>query len=148
MILSRQQSILRTVIRRGFPELRAIKIALQFGVYDCWMFYEPAGRRQFLLGVDVSLASAPRRILEGGFAHELAHIVRDNAYSAGQLELAFERYRTSLAWRIREEREADLEAIRRGFGPQLLALMGYARRRGYVSCREHGMLPGEVYRLL
>src|SRR5690348_11868219 len=132
MILSRHQRILRTVIRRGFPELRIIKIALQFGVYDCWMFYEPLGRRRFLLGVDESLAGAPRRVLEGGFAHELAHIVRDTAYSPVQLELAFERYRTSLAWRIREERHADLEAIRRGFGPQLLALMAYARRHGYV----------------
>jgi len=148
MILPRCDRILRILMRRRFPELRSIRIALQFGDYDCWMYYQPAGRRSFILGVDRSLESAPRRVLEGGFAHELAHIARDTRYSPCQLERAFARYRTSETWSIREERNTDLEAIRRGCGPQLLALMQYARARGYTCCREHGLLPAEVHRRL
>src|SRR6266542_3587315 len=127
MILARCERILRVLIRRRFPELRGVKIAIRSGDYDCWMYYEPTGPREFLIGVDGSLESAPRRVLEGGFAHELAHIVRDARHSPSQLDRAFARYGASLAWRIREERNADLEVIRRGCGRQLLALMLYAR---------------------
>jgi hypothetical protein len=148
MILPRCDCILRILIRRHFPELRRVRIALQAGDYDCWMYYEPAGRRSFILGVDRSLEGAPRRVLEGGFAHELAHITRDIRYSPFQLDRAFGRYQRSLAWSIRDERNTDLEAIRRGCGPQLLALMRYGRARGYPSCREQGLLIGEVRRRL
>jgi hypothetical protein len=57
-------------------------------------------------------------------------------------------YRGNLSRQIREERNTDLEAIRRGCGPQLLALMLYARARGYTFCREHGLLLPEVRSLL
>jgi hypothetical protein len=148
MILSRCDRILRILIRRSFPELRRSRIRLQTGDYDCWMYYEPAGRREFILGVDRSLESAPRRVLEGGFAHELAHIARDIRYSPSQLERAAARYAASAAWRARDERNTDLEAIRRGCGLQLLALMRWGRVRGYTSVREQGLLLSEVHRLL
>jgi hypothetical protein len=148
MILARCERILRSVIHRGFPELYGSKIALRFGDYDCWMYYEPVGRRSFLLGVDHALEGAPRRVIEGGFAHELAHILRDSRLSRWQLELAFSRYLSSRAWRIHEERNADLEAIRRGYGRELLALMRYARTLGYTFCREQGLLLPEVRRRL
>src|SRR5690242_12104460 len=111
MILARCHCILRSVIRGGFRELAGTKIALRFGDYDCWMYYERAGPRSFNLGVDHSLEAAPRRVLEGGFAHELAHILRDSRLSGCQLDRAFTRYRDSQAWRIRDERNTDLEAI-------------------------------------
>ena len=146
MILPRWERILRIVLHRYFPELRGIRIALEPGDFDCWMYYEPLGGRHFRMGVDRSLESAPRRVLEGGFAHELAHIVHDTRHSPSHLERAFARYAGSLSRRVREERDTDLEAIRRGCGRQLLALMHYARARGYAACREHGLLPGEVCR--
>ncbi len=125
-----------------------MKLTLHFGEYDCWMFYEPDGLRSFVLGVDLSLLEAPRRALEGGFAHELVHIVRDRHHSAWQLERAFARYRESKAWRTREERATDADVVRRGHGRELLALMLYARARGYTSDREHGLLLHEVRRRL
>src|ERR1700704_5221309 len=70
-------SILRQVIRRGFPELARKTIAISIGEYADWMFYKPTGngRRSFVIGVSVSLLGAPRRVVAGGLAHELAHIV-------------------------------------------------------------------------
>jgi len=62
----------------------------------------------------------------------------------GNSKLAFALYHISESWRIREERQADLEVIRRGYGRGLLALMLHAQARGYPPRREHGLLPAEV----
>ena len=140
------EAILRILIRRGFPELAGRRFLIRFGDFDDWMSYYPSGD-SFIIGVDNSLGAAPRPVLEGGFAHELAHIVRDLRFRPFQRARAFEKYRDRLAWRIRDERGTDLEAIRRGYGRQLLALMLWARTRGYTSGREHGLLLADLYRL-
>src|SRR5689334_7951451 len=102
----------------------------------------------FIIGVDNSLRHAPRRVLEGGLAHELAHIVHDLRRKPFQRARAYEYYRRIRAYRIHDERGTDVEVIRRGYGPQLLALMLWARTRGYTSAREHGLLLAEIYRRL
>ena len=142
----RPDAVLRILIRRGFPELAGRHFEIRFGDSDDWMWYD-LSRRAFVIGVDTSLASAPRRVLEGGFAHELAHIVRDLRLRPFQRALAYRRYRLHRGYRIRDERDTDLEAIRRGYGRQLLALMLWGRTRGYTSTREHGLLLAEIYRL-
>jgi hypothetical protein len=100
------------------------------------------------IGVDESLRGAPCPVLEGGLAHELAHIVRDRARGPWQRRLALERYASLPAYRIRDERATDLLAIERGFGPQLLALLLYGRRLGYTSTPEHGLMLAEIARLV
>src|SRR5262245_32486424 len=111
------------------------------------MWYDVSGDT-YLIGVDNSLRGAPRRVLEGGFADELAHVVRDRRLGPFQLALGYEHYRTRPAYRIRDEQDTDRESIRRGYGPQLLALSLWARARGYTSGREHGLLFGELMRLV
>jgi hypothetical protein len=144
--MMRPDPILRIVIRRGFPELAGRHFLIRFGDYDDWMWYDLSGCA-FVIGVDNSLAGAPRRVLEGGFAHELAHIVRDLRWRPFQRSLAYQRYEARRAYRIRDEQDTDREAIRRGYGRQLLALMLWGRAHGYTSGREHGLLLADVYRL-
>jgi hypothetical protein len=143
----RAAAILRIVIRRGFPELAGETFHVRLGDYDDWMWYDLSGDA-FVIGIDNSLGGAPRRVLEGGFAHELAHIVRDLRMGPFQREIAYERYRLSRAYRIRDEQSTDRELMRRGYGRQLLALILWGRRRGYTSGREHGLLFADVYRLI
>ena len=140
-------AILRILVRRGFPELAGKRFQIRFGDYDDWMWYDFCGDA-FLIGVDNSLCPAPRHVLEGGFAHELAHFVRDLRLRPLQRALAYEHYRSQRAYRIRDEQATDREAIRRGYGRQLLALMLWGRTRGYTSGREHGLLLAEVHRLV
>lgn len=140
-------AILRTLLRRGFPELAGREFEIRFGNFDDWMWYDISGS-VFVIGVDNSLRPAPRRVVEGGFAHELAHIARDLRMGPWQRTLAYERYRRSCAYRIRDEAQTDREAIRRGYGRQLLALMLWGRARGYTSGREHGLLLHQVIRLV
>jgi hypothetical protein len=142
----RAAAILRILIRRGFPELAGRDFRIQFGDYGDWMWYDLAAGA-FVIGVDNSLRATPRRVLEGGFAHELAHIVRDLRLGPFQRSLAYGRYDRLRAYRIRDERGTDLEAIRRGYGRQLLALMLWGRTRGYTSGPEHGLILAEVLRL-
>ena len=141
--------ILRKVIRRGFPELVRKKFVLSVGDYDDWMFYEPAGegRGSYVIGVDKSLVGAPRRVIAGCFAHELAHIVRDSRMGRCRLNRAWSLYFSSAAFRIRDERETDREAIVRGYGPELRALMLFGRARGYRWDREDGLTLPEVHRM-
>src|SRR5689334_22445657 len=93
------ESILRQVIRRGFPELRRMRITLAVGEYDDWMYYEPAGegRRNYVIGVDRALFDAPRRAIAGCFAHELAHIVREIRMGRWRLDRAWDLYFSSRA---------------------------------------------------
>jgi hypothetical protein len=143
-------AILRRVIRRGYPELAGKRFTLTVAGYDDWMFYEPAsdGREAFVIGVDKSMLEASRRAIAGAFAHELAHILRDSRLPRRRLERAWSLYFSSRAFRIRDERETDAEAIARGYGPELLELMLFARARGYRWDREDGLTLAEVHRMV
>jgi hypothetical protein len=145
----RINSILRQVIRHGFPDLARKTIVLSIGEYADWMFYEPAGqsRGSFIIGVDVSLLGASRRVIAGGLAHELAHIVRDSRMRRWQRDRAYSLYFTSPAFRTRDERETDREAIARGYGRELLELMLFGRARGGLWGREDGLTLPEVHRM-
>ena len=143
----RAETILRILIRRGFSELAGRSFQIRFGDYDDWMWYDISGRT-FLIGVDNSLRGAPRRVLEGGFAHELSHIVRDLRLHPFQRARAYERYGVHRYYRIHDELNTDREAIRRGYGRQLLALILWGLARGYTSGREHGLLLADVYKAI
>ena len=143
----RADVILRILIRRGFPELAGKRFRIQSDEYDDWMWYDLCGDA-FVIGADNSFRTAPRRVLEGGLAHELAHIVRDRRFGPFQRSLAYARYGLLPSFRVRDEQDTDREAIRRGYGRQLLALMLWARARGYTSGREHGLLLDQVTRLV
>ena len=143
----RAETILRILIRRGYSELAGRSFQIRFDDFDDWMWYDISGET-FVIGVDNSLRGAPRRVLEGGFAHELSHIVRDLGLRPFQRARAYERYGWHRHYRIRDEQDTDREAIRRGYGRQLLALILWGRARGYSSGREHGLLLADVYRVI
>jgi hypothetical protein len=108
------------------------------------MYYESTGAGCFRICVDTSLLGAPHRVLAGCFAHELSHILRDSRMRPAQRLVAFVRYNSSALYRTRDERQTDLEVIRRGCGGQLLAFMLYAQARGYEWQRNEGLTIPEV----
>jgi hypothetical protein len=142
-------AILRRIVATAFPELKRLRIAVEFGALDpdtCFFYGVEAGR--YRITVADSFRSAPSRVLQGGIAHELAHILRDSRLAPRQRELAFERYARSAAYRRRDERATDLRQLERGYGPQLLSFVSYARTLGFRFTQDHGLLPGEVASLL
>ena len=142
-------AILRRMVALSFPELKRLRIAIQFGELDpdaCFFYCLDAGR--YRITVSNGLGRAPRRVLEGGIAHELSHILRDSRLGPWQRDLAFGRYVRSSAYRMRDERGTDLRQIGRGYGPQLLAFLAYAKALGFRFTREHGLLRSEISRCL
>ena len=105
-----------------------------------------AGREagRYLVTVSNCFRTAPRRVLEGGIAHELSHILRDSRLGPWQRELAFGRYARSSAYRMRDERNTELRQLARGYGPQLLAFLSYAKTLGFHFTRQHGLLRSEI----
>jgi len=133
------------MVAKSFPELKRLRIAIEFGELDrdtCFFYCLEAGRYRIL--ISDCLRRAPRRVLEGGIAHELSHIVVDSRLGPRQRDLAFQRYALSAAYRIRDERETDLRQIRRGYGRQLLAFLSYGKTLGFRFTREHGLLRAEI----
>ena len=142
-------AILRPMVARRFPELKRHRIAIEFGELDrdtCFFYGWEAGR--YLITVSNCFRPAPRRVLEGGIAHELSHILRDSRLGPWQRELAFGRYARSSAYRMRDERSTDLRQIDRGYGPQLLAFLSYSKTMGFRFTSEHGLLRAEISRRL
>ena len=139
------QAILRRMIARSFPELKRLRIAIEFGPLDrdtCFFYSHDCGRYQ--ITVSDCLRRGPRRVLEGGIAHELSHVVQDSRLGPRQREIALERYARSPGYRMRDERATDLRQIARGYGPQLLAFLSYARALGFRFTRQHGLIPPEI----
>jgi hypothetical protein len=142
---ARLERILRKLVLRSFPELRRLRIGIAFEELapgDCMECYTLRGR--FRIAVSPLMRGAPRRALEGGIAHELAHILKDHRLGPVQLALGFARSASSRTFRIREERATDRSAVERGYGPHLIALVRFARRHGIRFYRENGLVAEEI----
>jgi hypothetical protein len=86
----------------------------------------------------IPLAELPEEVLVGWFAHELGHLIDYQARSAINLVALVLGYFLSSTRRLEAERRADLFALERGFGQQLLATKRYLM--------EHATLPS-TYKL-
>jgi hypothetical protein len=137
--------ILHQMVRRSFPRLRRRAIAIGWGAKD-ELFYYTADKEQYLVAVSPSLRGAPRRVLEGGIAHELCHIDADLKLGAYPRQLAWNRYSESRWYRMRNERATEHQAIALGYGRHLMELIRFARRLGYTFEREHGLFYAEILR--
>lgn len=142
---TRLQRILRHLILRSFPRLRRKPIDIAWGAEDDLLFYNVEDDRH-RIWVNDCLRNAPRRVLEGGIAHELCHIDADLRIGPYARQLSWERYFRSRWHRMREERAIEGRAVELGYAPQLLAFMEYTRRLGRTFTREHGLLIWELRR--
>jgi hypothetical protein len=133
------------MLRAGWPELRRLRISIAFAALpdDTLLRYDCTPGR-YSISINDALRHAPVRVLEGGVAHELAHVVRDSPLPPRFRTLAYARYDRSRAFRIRDERATDRLAVERGYGPQLLAFLTYVRALGYTFTPEHGLHTREV----
>ena len=142
---ARLERILKRLVRRSFPELRRLRIAIGFEDLEpgtCLEYYTLNGR--FGIALSPLLRDAPLKALVGGIAHELAHIARDHRLGPLQRDWAFERFASSRTYRFREERATDRRAVERGYGPHLIALARFARKIGIRFERENGLLTSEI----
>ena len=137
------------VIRHGFPELMGEDVQAEYKPLEDALFeYGELGGEGFYIEVDESLREAPTEVMEGGFAHEFAHILSDRKRSSAskfgdRLACIF-----SKTYRALDEINTDLQVIIRGYGRQLLALLKYSEEKGLPYYREDGLSLREVEAIL
>ena len=71
---------------------------------------------------DVEVEELPDEILKGWFAHELGHLVDYLPYSNFQMLLFGLKYTLNSAFKKRAEYAADEEAVKHGFGKELIKM--------------------------
>lgn len=144
--------------REAYPELAPARVELSAERFDGFFFMArpdrlgalrgPGARTYRILYSPAVLDDGPgAEALAGVMAHELGHIL--HYARLGRMGLADFglRYLCVRDYRVEHERETDLEALRRGFGPGLAAyerwalgrLTGVAlelKRRTYLSPEE------------
>jgi hypothetical protein len=131
------------MIRRSFPRLRRRAIAIGWGAEDELLYYT-ADAEQYLIAVNRCMQNAPRRVLEGGIAHELCHIDADLSLGVYARQLAWTRYSQSRWYRMGNERATEQQAVALGYADELMALIRFARGLGYTFSRENGLSYAEI----
>ena len=94
------------------------------------------------------MKKAPKDIVLGGFAHELAHILTDKRQSQVLKLIDSLAYKISKRYKTLDERNTDLQVIIRGYGPQLLAFLEYSEEKGFPHYKEDGLSIREVKAIL
>lgn len=137
------------VMRDGFPELIHLDIQVEYvRLEDALLEYGELSPEGYYVEVEETLRNTNRLVLVGGMAHELAHIADSASLSRfGNFEDGL-LHRVSSRYRILDERNVDLQAILRGFGPALLEFLEYAKRAGFPRYEDDGLSIKEVRVLL
>ena len=143
------------MITDAFPELIDEDVRVEFledEDEDFGSYGELHGGGVFV-EIAPSLETAHLDLLQGILAHELSHAVLD--YKTRVRFTLLERlydwvaYAISERYRTLDERNTDLEIIKRGYGKQLLALLEYSENvLGIDYSPEKGLSPREVKVLL
>lgn len=135
------------VVRIGFPELSAVQINVKKkkkGKADYFAAMQYVEDKVYDLLVGKALRGAPRTVVEGCFAHELAHIsfdVRRNPLQRGLDQVLCD---SSEAYQTFDERRTDELVIIRGYGPQLLSFVEFANERYKKYNKKDGLTAKEI----
>ena len=143
------EEIRDAVIEKGYPELMDEDIQVEYKTLDdALLQYGGLTGEGFYIEVDDSLKDAPRDVMEGGFSHELSHILTDE--DQGRQSTIRDRlaYKISRRYKTLDERNTDLQVIVRGFGTQLLAFLEYSDEKGFSHYKEDGLSIREVKAIL
>ena len=137
------------IIKKGFPELLTEDIQAEYKpLKDALFEYGELTKEGFYIEVDDSMKDAPKDVMEGGFAHELSHILTDKEQGKALSLRDGLAYRISKRYKTLDERNTDLQVIIRGYGPQLLAFLEYSEKEGFPHYKEDGLSTREVKSIL
>ena len=137
------------IVAKGFPELALMDLSLKYeDLDDAYFEFDRIRKGRYHIDVDITLHKAPLGVLEGGMAHELAHISEDCKRGGLAHRADMILYSIFPAYETRDERKADMLAVKRGYGAQLLEFLKYANQRREDFTVEDGLTVEELERLL
>ena len=115
------------VLEKGFLELMGTEIKVDYtNLKNALVEHGRLSGDGFYIEVDYSLGKASGPVIQGGLAHEFAHITKDRTLRGWARFADWLLYRISKQYEKLDERNADVLAVTRGFGPQLLEFLEYS----------------------
>jgi hypothetical protein len=139
---------LKQIIGDSFPELLRFDFSVEYDkLNDSFAETWQVGVSSYIFALDESFREAEEDVVIGLLVHELSHISQDldltglEARVDGFLNDNFSRYS------LLDERNADLTAVIRGYGMNLLKLMRYLEKN-YPSYETEGLSVSELEILL
>jgi hypothetical protein len=135
-------------IKKGFPELLAENITISYAhLKDAFLICGDLKDEGYFIKVTPILKKAPKDVIIGGVAHELAHILDAQSRNKHEKATDAKLYRFSKTYRTMTERNTDLQTIIRDFGAELLAFMKYYEKTE-PHYKEDGLSIREIQKLL
>lgn len=139
------ENIIKTIIKDSFPELMNEDIQIEWkDLKDALMEYGGLSVDGFYIEVDKSLKKANKKVLIGGIAHELCHILEDIKLGKEKSLRSRIAYKISRRYKTLDERNTDLQVIIRGYGKELLEFMKFSIENGYDYYKEDGLSAMEI----
>ncbi len=113
-------------VKKKYPEVQA-----RLRPFDkpSFMFSSPLTKNIYYNKKQLDTYCFSPTALKGALAHELAHKVQWRQHSFLWRLLLVNRYKKNAAFRREIEREADIIAVKRGFGRELLQLIKESREK-------------------
>jgi hypothetical protein len=153
LLLHNVQAMVQAIVDRSFPELRNVEIACRltetaedFIAGINWSRTDPPTIVITFSAEDVN--QMPEDALVGCIAHELCHAEYDVALSPSVFAANDQRYGSDPEFRSAHEREIDLAVIKKGYGPELLALQMYHNQHYDPYQTSDGLTPEETQAII
>jgi hypothetical protein len=140
------EAAIRELVRESFPKIQEIRFEISLAASETGiaeMHFDRANRVASVWIDPVDLKQMSRPELVGCLAHELCHVERD--WRRAWMTPAFDWLYWSFPWMMSwEERSVDREAVRKGYGSELLAILAYHDRNYVKYDREDGLTADEI----
>ena len=137
------------VVRRGFPELTDVVIdAYFYRQIEEYASVRRFKRNMYGLYVDTTMQNASRNAVMGVVAHELAHAAHDAQKNS--LVYSIDSFLCEILppYKTFAERRADMMAVERGFGQQLLEFVRHAEQAREKFTKLDGLTKEEIIALI
>lgn len=129
--MSKLQQLLERTLEK-YPELEKHKIFIKYEKLEDAYAMSALRMFGFDIRIDNSVKKLPDKIIIACIASELSHCVRDLKLLKNPNGIINDRikYKLDPNYMKNDERETDIETVKRGLGYELLALMEYEESRG------------------
>ncbi|MBU2522941.1 MAG: hypothetical protein KKE23_01470 [Nanoarchaeota archaeon] len=117
------RNVLDEIVSNSFPELKKQKINLKYEKLSEYLFNFGGTMNHYWISVESTLKKASKKLIQGGIAHELCHIVNDMNLSKYMKRNDLKLYKKNSRYRQMDERHNDLQVILRGYGIHLIELI-------------------------
>lgn len=118
------------IVMQKYPELKNYNFSIRYNSLSDALALCLIRGRKIDIEIDIALKNEREALKVAAIASEISHIIKENTLSLIPLGLGSIVegliYEMSTTYRNYDERQTDIETIKRGFGKELLELLKYS----------------------